>query len=278
MSIRFRFAAPVLAALALLFLNPPAADAQRGGARAHPVHPPPAPVIRGQVFIGGYFYDPVFGPYPWWPRTIYPYRYFPIYDLRAEVRIQVVPDEADQAAVYVDGFYAGVVNDFDGVFQSLPLPPGGHRIVIYSEGYRTIRHNIYLQPGSTFRIRETLQRLPAGETSELPEQSPPVPPPPPGSYTMPVTPDRGTAPQAGAVAPATGFGTVDLFIQPSNAEVFIDGQRWRSSDEGHFIIQLPAGKHRVEVRRPGYRTYRTEIDVPEGSVMPLNVSLMAITS
>jgi hypothetical protein len=27
-----------------------------------------------------------------------------------------------EAAVYVDGFYAGVVDDFDGVFQSLPLP------------------------------------------------------------------------------------------------------------------------------------------------------------
>jgi hypothetical protein len=68
--------------------------------------------VRGHVFIGGYFYDPFYGPYPWWPRTAYPYWYFPVYDKRAEVRLRVEPEEAEDAAVYVDGFYAGVVDDF----------------------------------------------------------------------------------------------------------------------------------------------------------------------
>jgi hypothetical protein len=34
----------------------------------------------------------------------------------------------------VDGFYAGIVDDFNGVFQSLPLTPGGHTVVLYVEG------------------------------------------------------------------------------------------------------------------------------------------------
>jgi hypothetical protein len=37
----------------------------------------------------------------------------------------------EEAAVYVDGFYAGIVDDFDGVFQKLLLPPGDHTIVLY---------------------------------------------------------------------------------------------------------------------------------------------------
>ena len=32
------------------------------------------------------------------------------------------------AAVYVDGYYAGIVDDFDGVFQRLTLEVGPHRI------------------------------------------------------------------------------------------------------------------------------------------------------
>src|SRR5687767_8511365 len=85
-----------------------AAGAQgRGGAGRPPPTPPPHPpqtsvVVRGHVFIGGYFYAPFFGPYPWWARTAYPYWYFPVYDRRAELRISAKPEEA---AVYVDGFY-----------------------------------------------------------------------------------------------------------------------------------------------------------------------------
>ena len=75
---------------------------------------------EGQIFIGGYFYDPFYGPYPWWNRVTYPYWYLPAFDLQADVRIQVTPKELRDTAVYVDGFYAGVVDDFDGVFQALP--------------------------------------------------------------------------------------------------------------------------------------------------------------
>jgi len=37
---------------------------------------PRVPSVRGHVvFIGGYFYDPFFGPYPWWGPAMYPYPY-----------------------------------------------------------------------------------------------------------------------------------------------------------------------------------------------------------
>ena len=78
-----------------------------GSAPAQRGRPGPAPhhraVNRGAVvFVGGYFYDPFFGPYPWWPHPAYPYRYYPIYDDRAIARVIATPKDA---AVYVDGFY-----------------------------------------------------------------------------------------------------------------------------------------------------------------------------
>src|SRR6187401_2242225 len=48
----------------------------------------------GVVFVGGYFYNPFFGPYPWWPRPYYPYVYFPYYDMRALLRLEVKPRNA----------------------------------------------------------------------------------------------------------------------------------------------------------------------------------------
>lgn len=273
-----RFTALALSALVLLVTLPGAADAQRRAVPRHPPHPERAVVVRGHVFIGGYFYDPLFGAYPWWHRTAYPYWYFPVYDSRAEIRLRVEPEDAEDAAVYVDGFYAGVVDDFNGTFQSLPLTPGGHTIVLYLEGYRTVRHNIYLSPASSFRLRAMMERLPAGVTSEAPELAPPLPAPPSGTYRTPATPQRPLPRPATRAADAAGFGTLDIYVQPAGAEVTIDGERWVSTDEGHFMVQVPAGKHRVEIGKPGYRRFTAEIEVEDGETMPLNVSLIATTS
>ena len=56
----------------------------------------------------------------------------------------------------------------------------------------------------------------------------------------------------------------------------IDGKRWLTSDEGHFMVQVPAGKHRVEVSKSGHRQFTTEADIREGEVVPLNVSLLTM--
>ena len=157
-----------------LTLWPGTADAQR----RHPVKP------GGVVFVGGYFYDPFLGPYPWWPLNAYSFAYYPIDDDRALVRVLVTPKEA---TVYVDGFYAGIVDDFDGFLRPLPLPAGAHDIVLYLEGYRTVQKRAYLAPGSTVELQETMVCLPAGERGESPALAPPFPPPPFGSFTRPRT-------------------------------------------------------------------------------------------
>lgn len=274
-----RVVATFLAASALLLTIPAGAGSQRQAVPRQPPHQAVprqerAPAVRGYVFIGGYFYDPMFGPYPWWPRMAYPYRYVPVYDRRAEVRLLVEPKQANEAAVYVDGFYAGIVRDFDGVFEGLPLTPGGHTIVLYLDGYRTDRRNIYLRPGSTFKLRVTLERLPAGEPSAPPDVAPPLPAPPSGTYRPPVTPPAGPVRSAApASLQAAGFGTLDLFVQPASAEVTIDGQRWLTSDAGHFVLQLPAGRHHLEIKKQNYRQLVTDVDIVERQTVSIYVSL-----
>jgi hypothetical protein len=233
-----------------------------------------AVTLHGSVFIGGYFYDPMFGPYPWWPMGAYPRWYVPIYDNRADIRLVVHPKAAEEAAVYVDGFYAGIVDDFNNVFQALPLPPGGHRIVLYLEGYRTIHKNVYLHPGGMFRLETTMERLPSEVVSELPAVVPPVPEPPEGTYRPPVTPTRAPFPLEQTPVTATGFGVLRLVVQPTGATVTLDGERWVSSDEHQFQLQLPQGQHRLQVSRAGYDTFRTTLTIHAGEWTRLNVSLM----
>lgn len=270
-----RLTALALCALVLVVTGASAAHSQRPAVPRHPPYPAPAVAVRGHVFIGGYFYDPFFGPYPWWHRTAYPYWYFPIFDNRADVRIVVAPKAAQDAAVYVDGFYAGIVDDFNGVFQGLPLTPGGHSIVLHLEGYRTIRRNIYLSPSSTFNLRETMQQLPPDEVADRPEVAPPVPPPPAGTYRTPVTPPRTPLPPAAEATSATGIGTLDLRVEPVDIEVRIDGKPWLSADEGHFVVQLSAGRHRLELRKTGTFLLATDIEISDGATNTLELRLKA---
>ena len=268
-----RLRATAFCALVLLLMGSLSAAAQRRAVPRHPAPPAPAVAARAHVFVGGYFYDPFFGPYPWWHRTAYPYWYFPVFDNRAELHIRVAPEAAEDAAVYVDGFYAGVVDDFNGVFQGLPLTPGGHSVTLFLEGYRTIRRNIYLSPGSTFNLRETMQPLPTGEVADPPEVAPPVPPPPAGTYQTPVTPPRSPLPSPTPATSATGVGMLDLRVEPADIEVRIDGKPWLSADEGHFVVQLSVGKHRLELRKTGTFLIATDVEIGDGETNTLELRL-----
>jgi hypothetical protein len=69
------------------------------------------------------------------------------------VRIKV--DQRD-AEVYVDGYFAGVVDDFDGMWQQLRLDDGGHKIEIRKTGMETLTFEVMIQPGRTITYRGTM--------------------------------------------------------------------------------------------------------------------------
>jgi PEGA domain len=133
-------------------------------------------VVRGGFVYSPFFYDPFWGPYPYY--GAYPVVVAP----SGEVRVLATPK---QAGVYVDGAYAGIVDDFDGVFQRLHVTPGGHAITLHLEGYRTVTQNIYVTPDSTFKLQLAMVPLAPGERSD-----PPPPPARPSIYsgTNPASP------------------------------------------------------------------------------------------
>jgi hypothetical protein len=56
--------------------------------------------------------------------------------------------------VFVDGYYVGIVDDFDGVFQHVNLEAGEHRIEVRAPGYdEAISFDVYVQPGRTITLR-----------------------------------------------------------------------------------------------------------------------------
>jgi PEGA domain len=152
-----------------------------GGPRGH---------FNGGVFIGGGFFDPFWGPY--YPYGYgYPYAYGYPYGVygSGSVRTEIKPK---QTQVYVDGYYAGVADDFDGAFQRLHTTPGGHTVTLRLEGYRTVTENIYVRPDSTAKLKETMEKLAPGEASQ-PVPLPTRPAARSGATTP--TPADGPAPQ-----------------------------------------------------------------------------------
>ncbi len=99
----------------------------------------------------GYFY---YDPYVWSSRGVYYYG-GPRYGYAAgEVRIDI--DQRD-AEVYVDGYYAGIVDDFDGVFQSLTLEEGPHRIEVVRPGFAPLEFDVRIRRGDRIHYRGDLR-------------------------------------------------------------------------------------------------------------------------
>jgi HSP20 family molecular chaperone IbpA len=74
-----------------------------------------------------------------------------------ELRLRIRPRDSQ---VFVDGFFAGNVDDFDGNFQSLRLEQGGHKIEVRMPGFETLTIDVHIQPNRTLTIREELRPRP----------------------------------------------------------------------------------------------------------------------
>jgi hypothetical protein len=228
-----------------------------------------------------------YGAYPF-HYAQYPYpRYYPrYYDYTGAARLQVEPRHAE---VFIDGYFVGTVDDFDGWAQRLNVAPGEHELTIHLKGYRTFRQNVLFRPGSTLKIEHVMQPLAAGDPEEprpvASERAPRAPArdsDPPDEYQpqdpSPRPGDPVPSPRRGAPAPPRGgesqqYGSLALRVQPLDAEVIVDGESWQSPQAGSITLQLSEGTHRVEVRRDGYRTYTSEVRVRRGDTTAVNVSL-----
>jgi len=64
-----------------------------------------------------------------------------------------ITDAPRNAQVFADGYYVGIVDDFDGVFQHVNLEAGEHRLEIQEPGFERIAFDVLVQPGRTITLR-----------------------------------------------------------------------------------------------------------------------------
>lgn len=154
----------------------------QGGGRGagYPAHLPrgavPGPAWWGPRpihIVRPYDYDPfwVSGAFGWSPMFYAPwslmwstagYGLYPMFGGSAAVntggvRLKMQPRGAQ---VLVDGYYAGIVDDFDGVFQALRLAPGGHKLEVRMPGFETFTLDVHVQPDRTMTVKESLRAIP----------------------------------------------------------------------------------------------------------------------
>jgi hypothetical protein len=108
-------------------------------------------------YYGYRYYDPYYrgdffwSDYGWRPRSYY-YGSNWDYDL-GKLRLDI--DQRD-AEVYIDGYYAGVVDDFDGRLQGLRLEAGNYSVEVGLPGFVPLQFDVHVQPGRTTTYRGSL--------------------------------------------------------------------------------------------------------------------------
>lgn len=247
-------------------LNDPQKAAPQRGARPRPPGAPtagqavprPAPPARPQpsapsrvVVPQPYVYR---YPYPgvtldFWYGYPYPYGYPvpPEYvfvapeTVSGNLRLDVSPKDAE---VYVDGYYTGIVDDFNGIFDHLTLTAGPHSIEIRKSGFETLVLDVYVQPRRTIRYRATMQPAQPGSISAQPESR-------------------------GVMAPAGGDvlgppGDLRLDVTPKDAQVYVDGFYVGIVDDfsgRNQRLNLAPGPHHVELLATGYELLSFDVTI-----------------
>jgi hypothetical protein len=271
---------------------------------------------RSYPYWGAYGWSPYWAPYwgsyygygygygyPYWGGGYYR-RYDPN-DALGAARLQVSPRETE---VFVDGYFAGVVDDFDGFSQRLRLEPGEHEVTLFLDGHRPLTRRMMFTVGQTFKVQHEMEPLGAGEPAPqrpVPTAKPPAPArtrygqpgtgprrtgdpaaadPAPGDRDADVDVEviepnepREMRPRSGRPAPpdeARGpSGTLSIRVQPEDAEVLIDGEPWARSSGERLVVALAPGVHRLEVRKGGHETYTGLVRIRPGGATTLNVAL-----
>ncbi len=216
------------------------------------------------------------------------------------VRTQV---NLKQTEVWLDGYYSGTVDDFDGSYQRLYMPPGEHEILLRLDGYRTYREVIQISPGRTLKLQHEMEPLGPGEST--------APPPEPrrsaptvdaffqGCTTTatrvlrhhgrnrrnhpalrsPPPPAQGTTKSIKDPEPKQGARAISLrYAVFTRAAHRCRGLHRRGALglTGGFRgapIHLPVGRHRIGIRGRGFESFDTEVEIRTGEATPLHVKL-----
>jgi hypothetical protein len=198
------------------------------------------------------------------------------------------------AQLHLDGRFIGRARYFDGTPGYLYLEPGKYRLELRFGGYRTDLIEIDARAGCRFSLKHRMTRqegTPKERKSDPPGKGKPF--------------DRAFAPQITETATVSdkassggpdlrlrndlrpdGVGSslqttpeaasLRLVVEPPEASVYLDGSFVAIGRELGMMegpLATTTGSHRIEVRASGYVTETRKIELKEGQVLELEVSL-----
>ena len=121
---------------------------------------------------GLFYFDLYYNSYVFYPPTVARSdnygSYYGTYGYpTGELRLQVRPPDAQ---VFINGAYAGTVDNFDGTFQALRLEQGDYKVEIVLPGYEPLDFDVRITPGEKVTYKGDL--LPERQPQGFPEPPP----------------------------------------------------------------------------------------------------------
>ena len=109
-------------------------------------------------YYGYRYYDPYFsGDFFWSNHTWQARSYYGggnyDYDL-GKLRLDMEPRDAE---VYIDGYFVGVIDSYDGAFQRLSVEAGAHKVELRAEGFEPVQFDVMVIPGETITYKGELK-------------------------------------------------------------------------------------------------------------------------
>jgi hypothetical protein len=155
-----------------------------------------------------------------------------------EVKFEGASKVERDSGVWIDGQYIGYLKELKGS-KKVMLLPGEHEIAVRQGGLDDFVRKIVVEPGQKLTVHVAMRK------------------------------------SAGWQIPSA-IATLKLTVQPDRAAVFLDDKYVGHVGEfgGKFhSMRLAAGKHRVKIELPGYRTFDTEVTLLAGQKTEVKTEL-----
>lgn len=156
-----------------------------------------------------------------------------------EVQLEGASKVERDSGVWIDGQYLGYLKELKGD-KKVMLLPGEHEISVRQAGFENFVRKLVVEPGQKLTLRVAMEKSP------------------------------------GWLTPSS-TATLKLTVQPNRAAVFLDDSYIGHVGEfgGKFhSMQIAAGKHRIKIELPGYRTFETELNLLAGQKSEVKTDLV----
>ena len=175
------------------------------------------------------------------------------------------------------GLWAGYPLAYSSAYYDPFYDPYGYSSYGYSSyGYPSYGYPSYGYPATSYPAYPPASGYPP--PSNYPRSNYPPSNYPPSNYPPSAYPPDRQGPQGsiGVQPSQPNTGGLSFEITPNTAQLFVDGAS--VGTVGQFTpttqpLGLVAGRHRIEVRAPGYQTMSFDVDIIAGQVIPYQGAL-----